>query len=146
MLKWRVSDSWCLWHIQQRCMCVCVYYHTAAIWKVHINRFASWNIRPFPKDNRYISANKHWTTKALHFMNIKSDSLNTTSVVWGGSSLDSYHLLWFICRCVCLFDVLVWEVLHLLEGEEMPWKQEADLPDSQNNNHRRKIYVAMVHC
>lgn len=51
-------------------------------------------------------------------MNIKSDTLNPTSLVLGGPSLDSYHLLWFIRRCMCLFDVLSWEVLHLLEGEK----------------------------
>jgi len=59
--------------------------------QVYANTAAWWNIKPRPKDKRRISVNKHSTTKGLHFMNIKSDTLNPTSLVLGGPSLDSYH-------------------------------------------------------
>lgn len=73
-------------------------------------------------------------------MNIKSDTLNPTSLVLGGPSLDSYHLLWYIRRCMCLFDVSSWEVLHLLEEKKKKlWKQEVDLPDSQNNSKKEDL-------
>lgn len=72
---------------------LCVLYHAEAKPQVYVNTVTWWNIKPSPKDKRHISVNKHSTTKALHFMNIKSDTLNPTSLVLGGPSLDSYHLL-----------------------------------------------------
>lgn len=48
-------------------------------------------------------------------MNIKSVTLNHSSLVLGGPRLHSYCLLWFIRRCMWLFDVLSREVSHLLE-------------------------------
>lgn len=73
---------------------------------VYVNTFTWLNIKPSTKDKGHISVNKHSVTKALHFMNIKWDTLNPTSLVLGGPSLHSYCLLWFIRRCMCLFDVL----------------------------------------
>lgn len=72
-------------------------------------------------------------------MNMKSDTLNPSSLVLGGPSLESYHLLWFIRRCVCLFDVLSWEVLHLLE-QKMLWKQAVDLQDSHTSRSRGQFF------
>lgn len=59
-------------------------------------------------------------------MNIKSVTLNHSSLVLGGPRLHSYCLLWFIRRCMWLFDVLSREVSHLLEkwgGGETLWNK-----------------------
>lgn len=122
-------------------LCVCVPVIQRQKPRVYVNTVTWWNIKPLSKDKRHISINKRSTTKALYLINIKSGTLNTTSLVLWGSTLDSSHLLWFIRRCMGLFDVQSWEVLHLLEGErkKMLWKQEVDLPDSQKNTNRRKI-------
>ena len=79
-------------------------------------------------------------------MNIKSDTLNPTSLVLGGPSLDSYHLLWFIRRCMCLFDVLSWEVLHLLEKKKSFENKRWICQTVKNDSNRRKICVALVRC
>lgn len=78
-------------------------------------------------------------------MNIKSDTFNPGSLVLGGPSLHSYCLLWFIHRCTHLFDMLSWEVFAPVWGEKMLWKLEMDLPDSQSDGNRRKIYVMLMY-
>lgn len=78
-----------------------------------------WNINPSSKNKR----RERSASKALYLMNIKS-------ALFGVLSLKSYYSPWFICRCTSPFDVLSWEVLHLLEKKEVLWKQQ-DLPDSQ---------------
>lgn len=74
---------------------ICALYHAKAKPQVYVNTFAWWNIKPSPKDKRHISVNKHSTTKAVHFMNIKSDTLNPTSLVLGGP--------WILTICCDLF-------------------------------------------
>lgn len=104
------------------------------------------DIKPSLKDKRHISANKRSTTKALHFMNIKADTFNPGSLVLGGPSLHSCCLLWFIHRCTRLFDMLSWEVFApVWGGGKKLWKLEMDLPDSQSDGNRRKIYVVLLY-
>lgn len=55
-------------------------------------------------------------------MNIKWDTFNPSSLVLGGPSLHSYCLLWFIHRCMRLFDMLSWEVFAPVWGEKSALK------------------------
>lgn len=79
-------------------------YHVEAKPQVYVNTAAWWNIKPSPKDKRHISVNKHSTAKALHFMNIKSDTLNPTSLVFGGPIvwILTIHCDLFAGACVSL--------------------------------------------
>lgn len=82
-----VYSCYCMIHVRQD---ICVIYHVEAKKAVYVNAFIWWNIKPSSTDKGHISVNKHSTTKALHFMNIKSDTLNPTSLVLGGPRLHSY--------------------------------------------------------
>lgn len=79
--------------------------------RVYENTVTQWNINPSSKNKR----RQRSTSKALYLMNIKS-------ALFGVLSLKSYYSQWFICRCTSPFDVLSWEVLHLLEKKRSALK------------------------